>query len=133
MIKVIRSPETSQDKEYQPPLTVGWGIDKSTVPGVKKTMARSIVPPGARNQRHFHVWTDALWYILKGRLKIFFGPDPELKEAVVEAGDFVYIPHGEIHGFINLSKKETAELIAVYGEVGSKEEAQTVYIEKPWK
>jgi hypothetical protein len=33
---------------------------------------------------------------------------------------------------MNMSKKETAELIAVYGEVGSKEEAQTLYIEKPW-
>ena len=88
---------------------------------------------GARNQRHFHVWTDALWYILKGRLKSFFGPDPELKEAVVEAGDFAYIPVGEVHGFMNLSEKETAELIAVYGETGSKEEAQAGYIEKPWK
>lgn len=133
MIKVIRPPETKKDKRYQPPLTVGWGIDKKTVPGVKNTMAKSIVPPGGRNQRHFHISTDALWYILKGRLKIFYGPDHELKEAVIEAGDFVYIPHGEIHGLINLSNEETAELIAVYGGVGSKEEAQIVYIEKPWE
>ncbi len=133
MIRVIRPPETNQDKQYQPPLTVGWGIDQTTVPGVKNTMAKSIVPPGGRNQRHFHIWTDALWYILKGSLKIFFGPDHELKEAVVEAGDFVYIPHGEIHGFMNMSKTETAELIAVYGGVGKKEDAQTVYIEKPWE
>lgn len=133
MIRVIRAPEPKKDKKYQPPLTVGWGIDKKTVPGVKNTMAKSIVPPGGRNQRHFHIWTDALWYILKGRLKIFYGPDHELKEAVVEEGDFVYIPHGEIHGFLNLSNKETAELIAVYGGVGSKEEAQIVYIEKPWE
>ncbi len=132
MIKVIRSPEASQDREYQPPLTVGWAIDQTTVPGINKTMAKSIVPPGGRNQRHFHIGTDALWYILKGRLNIFFGPDPELKETIVEAGDFVYIPHGEIHGFMNLSAEEPAELIAVYGEAGSKEEARTVYLERPW-
>ena len=133
MIKVIRPPQTKKDKKYQPPLTVGWGIDENTVPGVRNTMAKSVVPPGGRNQRHFHVSTDALWYILKGRLRIFFGPDHELEETVAEAGDFVYIPHGEIHGFMNLSKKETAELIAVYGDVGSKEEAKPVYIEKPWE
>ena len=69
---------------------------------------------------------------LKGNLKIFFDPDHELKETVVKARDFVYIPHGEIHGFMNMSPKESAELIAVCGEVGSKEEAQTLYIEKPW-
>ncbi len=73
MIKVIRPPQAKKDKKYQPPLTVGWGIDRKTVPGVRNTMAKSIVPPGGRNQRHFHVATDALWYILKGRLKIFFG------------------------------------------------------------
>lgn len=133
MIKIVRPPQTNQDTQYQPPLSVGWGIDKTTVPNVRNTMAKSIVPPGGRNQRHYHVETDALWYILKGALKIYFGPDHAQQESVAEAGDFVYIPKGEIHGFMNLSTTDTAELIAVYGEVGWKEEAQTVYIEKPWE
>ena len=132
MVKVVRPPQVKGDVQYQPPLTVGWGIDKTVVPTVKNTMAKSIVPPGGRNQRHFHVWTDALWYILKGSLKIFYGPDHEAQEVVVEAGDFVYIPHGEIHGFMNMSETDAAELIAVYGEVGHKDDAQTTYIEKPW-
>ena len=131
MIKVIKPPQTKKDKKYQPPLTVGWGIDKNSAGG-EEYHGQEHRPREARNQRHFHIWTDALWYILKGSLKIFYGPDHELKETIVKAGDFVYIPHGEIHGFMNMSKKETAELIAVYGEVGSKEEAQTLYIEKPW-
>jgi uncharacterized RmlC-like cupin family protein len=46
---------------------------------------------------------------LKGSLKIFYGLDHELKEAILKAGDFGYIPRGEIHGFMNMSKKETAE------------------------
>jgi len=73
-----------------------------------------------------------LWFILKGSLKIFCGPDHDIKEVVVEQGDFVYIPHGEIHGFMNMSDSEAAELIAVYGEVGHRDEAHTTYIEKPW-
>jgi mannose-6-phosphate isomerase-like protein (cupin superfamily) len=132
MITVVRPPQVCRDVEYQPPLTVGWGIDKTIIPTVKNTMARSIVPPGGRNQRHFHVWTDALWFILKGSLTIFCGPDHDTKEVVVEAGDFVYIPHGEIHGFMNMSDSEAAELIAVYGEVGHREDAHTTYVEKPW-
>ena len=68
-------------------------------------MAKSIVLPGGRNQRHFHIQTDAPWYILKGKLKIFYGPDHELREAVVEAEDLVYIPHGEIHDFMNNVQK----------------------------
>ncbi len=132
MIKVVRPPDVNHDVVYQPPVAVGWGIDKAVAPGIRNTMARSVVPPAGRNQRHFHVRTDALWFILKGSLKIFAGPDHELQEIVVQAGDFVYIPHGEIHGFMNMSENEAAELIAVYGEVGHKDEAETTYIEKPW-
>jgi hypothetical protein len=34
---------------------------------------------------------------------------------------------------MNMSTADTAELIAIYGEVGWKEDAQRVYIEKPWE
>jgi hypothetical protein len=37
----------------------------------------------------------------------------------------------ERYVFLNLSKKETAELIAVYGDVGSKEEAKPLTLKNP--
>jgi len=40
-----------------------------------------------------------------------FGPDHEMEEYVGEAGDFFYYPRGVIHGLINLSETETAEIV----------------------
>ena len=61
--------------------------------------------------------------------KIFLGPDPELKEGIAETGDFIFVPKGVIHGFMNLSKTEPAEIVAAYGGVGHKKEAGTFYLE----
>jgi uncharacterized RmlC-like cupin family protein len=113
-------------------LRAAYGIDSSTVGNPKMTMQYSVVPPKARNQRHYHVTCDAGMYILKGRLRMFFGPDHAQQEAIAEPGDFVFIPQGEIHGLENLSDTEPAELIACYGGVGSKEEAQVIFMEPRW-
>ena len=132
--KVIRPKDVKVDLTYEPPLNVGLGIRSETVgTPIKMTMARVVIPPGGRNQRHYHVKTDAGMHILKGRLKMFLGPDHEMREVVAEAGDFLFVPRGEIHGLVNVSNTESAELVATYNSVGSLEEAQTVYMEPVWK
>jgi uncharacterized RmlC-like cupin family protein len=72
-------------------------------------------------------------YILKGRLKMFFGPDHEQEEVVVQAGDYAFVPQGVIHGLMNLSNTESAELVGCTGGAASWEEAETVFVEPPWK
>ena len=71
-------------------------------------------------------------YVLKGRLKMFAGPDHEMKEDIVEAGEFFFVPAGEIHGLMNMSETEAAEIVSAYGGAGSFQEAQTVFVEPPW-
>ena len=133
-VKVIRPKDVNIDLVYEPPLVIGKGLDSESVGmPIKMTMGHVIIPPGGRNQRHYHVRTDAGMHILKGRLKMFFGPDHEMEEVVVEAGDFIFTPRGEIHGLMNLSDTEEAELVSSYNSVGSKEEAETVFIEPVWK
>ena len=95
-------------------------------------MGYNMIPPGARNQRHYHVNTAAGQHVVKGRLRMFIGPDHDMKEIDVEEGDFVYVPRGEIHGLMNLSDTEPAELVATYCDVGSVEESGTIYVEPPW-
>src|SRR4030042_3746060 len=132
--RLIRPKDVKIDLESEPPLNVGLGIRSETVwTPIGMTMARVVIPPGARNQRHFHVKTDAGMHLLKGRLKMFFGPNHDMTEAVAEAGDFVFVPRGEIHGLMNLSNSESAEIVATYNSVGTLEEAQTVYLEPVWK
>ena len=132
MATVIKRKNLKADVVYQPPLNIGFGINSETVEGAAMTMGHTIIPPGGRNQRHYHVNTAAGMYIMKGKLRMFIGPDIDIKEVDVEPGDFVYAPRGEIHGLLNLSQTEPAELIFTYSSAPNKNEAGTVYMEKPW-
>jgi uncharacterized RmlC-like cupin family protein len=92
-------------------------------------MYRVIVPPSARNQRHYHINCDAGMHILKGRLRIFMEPDYEMEETIAEAGDFIFAPAGIIHGFMNLSDTEPVELVAAKNSVSEDVQEGTVFIE----
>ncbi len=128
---IIRSKDKYIDKVYEPPLRIGRGIWSESVETPGFTMSFVVIPPGAKNQRHYHIHCDAGMHILKGRLKVLLGPDYELKEGIAEEGDFVFIPKGTIHGLINLSDTEPAEMVSCYGGVGHKNEAGTVSVEPP--
>jgi quercetin dioxygenase-like cupin family protein len=133
-VKIIRSKDAEVNKTFEPPIRAGMGILSSTVgEPIKMTMGRAVLPPGGRNQRHYHSKTDAGMYVLKGRFKYFLGPDHEMEEVIAEEGDFVFVPQGEIHGFMNLSDTETAEVISTYDEVGTLEESGTIFVEPVWK
>lgn len=133
MATVVKRKDLKADLEYEPPLNIGFGLNTETCGDTVLTMGHTIIPPGGRNQRHYHKNTAAGMYIMKGRLRIFVGPDIDLQEVDVEPGDFVYAPRGEIHGLMNLSDTEPAELIFTYSDARNKKEAGTVYVEKPWK
>ena len=132
--RVIRSKNVEVNKKFEPPIIPERGILSTTVGyPIKMTMAHAIIPPGGRNQRHYHGKTDAGQYVLKGRLKMFLGPDGDMQEVIVEEGDFIFVPQGEIHGLMNLSQTEPAELIATYDQVGTLEESGTIFVEPVWK
>ena len=133
MATVVKKENLQADLEYEPPLNVGFGINTETVQDTVLTMGHTIIPPGGRNQRHYHRNTAAGMYIMKGKLRIFVGPDIDMKEVDVEVGDFVFAPRGEIHGLQNLSDTESAELIFTYANARNKQEAGTIYIEKAWQ
>lgn len=132
--KVIRAKNAEVDKKFEPPIVPEMGILSTTVGyPIKMTMGHAIIPPGGRNQRHYHGNTDAGQYVLKGRMKMFLGPDGDIQEVIVEQGDFLFVPKGEIHGLQNLSQTEPAELIATYDQVGTLAESGTVFVEPAWK
>lgn len=130
-VKIIDTETLEQDTKYEPPLSIGWGVDESI--GSKTiTSGRTIVPPGGRNQRHYHTNADVAMFIRKGKLRFYFGPDEDIKEYVIGENYFVFCPKGTIHGMENLSKTDTAEIIFTFGNCPSKKAAGTTYVEKPW-
>jgi quercetin dioxygenase-like cupin family protein len=55
------------------------------------------IPPGSGPPPHLHTTEDEAFYLLAGELQITAGPDT----FVARAGDFVFVPRGTLHGFIN--------------------------------
>src|SRR4030067_1832530 len=128
--KIINTEKINQDTQYEPPLIIAWGVDESTTGTQTITMGRTIIPPGGRNQRHYHANSDAAFFVRKGAIKVFIGE--EKKEYIVPENHFVFTPAGGIHGLLNLSNSDTAEVIFTYGNCPGKQAAGTVYMEDPW-
>ena len=129
--KVVRGEELEWEPSIEPPLQSKKGINVKTVENPRVQMHRVTVPPGARNQRHYHLQSDAGMFLLKGHLKIFFGPDHEMEETLAREGDFVFVPAGVIHGFMNASETEAAELVTTKNHV-SNVKGETIFMEPPW-
>ena len=117
-IVVKKKVSDSDDRRFHPEYSKEWyekyrdGIDKYSVPYTTLLSGHAYIPPGRkRSRRHYHVNFDAGIYVVKGRLREFFGPDNDQIVVDMEAGDFVFIPKGEIHGSMNLSDTESAEIV----------------------
>jgi len=132
MAMIIKGKSLGKIKDFEPPYSIGLGVHRGTVGDTPISVARAVIPPGGRNQRHYHINSTAAGYILKGRIRVFYGPDNDLKHVDGEEGDFFFFPRGEIHGQMNLSDTEPAELLACQS-VGSIEETGTVFVEDEWK
>jgi quercetin dioxygenase-like cupin family protein len=132
MARLIKQGVRDVDLNYEPPLVVGFGINDKTCDNPKLTMGHTIVPPAGRNQAHYHANAPAGLYLSKGQLRLFLGPDDDKQEMIMDEGDFLYLEPGEIHGLINLSDTEEAEIIFTYSGVASKDIAGTVFVEPRW-
>jgi mannose-6-phosphate isomerase-like protein (cupin superfamily) len=95
-VKIIDTEALDKDLEYEPPLIISWSVDQNTTGTKTITTGRTIVPPGGRNQRHYHTNCDAAFFVRKGTIKVFIGE--EKKEYIVPENRFVFSPAGGIHG-----------------------------------
>src|SRR5215210_8279719 len=75
--------------------------------------------PGARTRIHHHGECETSIFILAGQARYTWGPTG-LEEAMdAEAGDFVYIPAGEIHVEENASAAEPLVVVLTRNSPGS--------------
>lgn len=131
--KVIAAEDVALEKTYESPLTAKRGISSDTVEHPMMTITHYSLPPGARCRRKFHVNCDTGMHLLKGRIKMVFGPSHKMEEYIIEPGDFVFTPKGEIYGVSNCSDQEPAEWVTNKAIVGNVNDEGTVLVEPPWK
>ena len=67
--------------------------------------------PGAKTRIHHHGPCETSIYVLSGQARFTFGPTGLEEALIAEAGDFVFIPAGEIHVEENASA--TDDLVVI--------------------
>jgi quercetin dioxygenase-like cupin family protein len=65
-------------------------------------VGRTVLPPGARHERHLHPDADEFLVVLAGHGEIYTNTG----RAPSKAGDVIYTPRGNWHGFDNTSGEE---------------------------
>ena len=113
------------------------GIEESTVESIDPpfTMTHAVRPPSPsiRSRAHYHVDCARALYILKGHLKVYFGPEHDQQVFDVEPGDYIYTPKGAIHSAMNVNPNEPTEWVSVYVGVTRREDSGRVFVEPPNK
>jgi quercetin dioxygenase-like cupin family protein len=102
------------DLKYEPGFELHFGITDEFTDTKHGTLGRTLFPPKSQSRSHIHKNGDLHWYCISGKSIWLIGK--EKKEFVIEAGDFIYIPRGEIHSTIVPS--ETEPVVGVGGYFG---------------
>jgi len=115
------------------------GIEAGTIENIDPpfTMSHAFKPPGphtgVRGRAHYHMNCARALYVLRGHMRVFFGPEHHQQVFEVEPGDYIYCPRGEIHSELNLEPDEPIEWISLYVGVTSREASGRIWIDPPLK
>jgi quercetin dioxygenase-like cupin family protein len=85
---------------------------------------RTIFPPGAAHERHYHPNAEEVLYVIRGRGATGAGDD----EREINPGTAHYIPAGVTHWLRNTSDTEVLEIVGCYAPVASLKEAGYVFV-----
>jgi len=93
-------------------MRVQFLIDERTAGSEKLVVGRTVLPPGARHERHRHPNCNEFLIVMSGSGEIYTdaGTEPS------RAGDVVFTPAGHWHGFNNTSDED---VLLIWGWEGA--------------
>jgi quercetin dioxygenase-like cupin family protein len=95
-------------------MQVQFLIDERSAGSTRLVVGRTVLPPGARHERHRHPHVDEFFVVMNGRGEVY----TDEGEEPAEEGDVVFTPAGHWHGFNNTSDEDVL-LIWGWGGAGS--------------
>ena len=113
-----RSDESLQASDGWMDMDVKWLVTSSSVGAESCVFGITVFPPGARHDIHRHPNAEETEYIVAGSGVAAVGDDA----VRIEAGELVFVPRNEYHGFHNDSDVETV-MVWTYAPAASLEEA----------
>lgn len=93
-------------------MRVQFLIDQKSADSDKLVVGHTVLPPGARHEKHRHPNADEFLVVLQGKGYIYTDGDDEPSGA----GDVVFTPRGHWHGFNNTSRED---VVLVWGWSGA--------------
>lgn len=119
MARRITPAERSTGRGQHRAMERSIAISADTVGSRQLYSAVVVTAPGERTRVHHHGDCETSIYILSGRADYTFGPTGVEHAFSGEAGDFVYIPAGEIHVEANGSATEPLVVVITRNCPGS--------------
>jgi quercetin dioxygenase-like cupin family protein len=105
-------------------MDIRFMITTDNAPGTRVCWWRTVFPPGAAHERHFHPAADEVLFVLRGRGAA--GTDSDERE--IRPGEAQFIPAGATHWLRNLDTEAELEIVGCYSPAGSLEEAGYEYV-----
>jgi 2-keto-4-pentenoate hydratase/quercetin dioxygenase-like cupin family protein len=87
-------------------MQVQFLIDERNAGANNLVVGRTVLPPGARHERHLHPSCDEFLVVLSGHGEVYTNTGREPSRA----GDVIYTPRGNWHGFDNTSEEDVVLL-----------------------
>jgi quercetin dioxygenase-like cupin family protein len=93
--------------------TGGTGIDndENTVPSEHFTFSTMILPAGCEGPSHIHVDVEEVFFMLRGKVRLFMDRDGEHYETIIGERDLISVPPGIYRGLENIGQEEAAMVV----------------------
>ncbi len=88
--------------------TGGTGLtsDENTVPSEHFTFSTMVLPPGCEGPMHVHADVEEVFFMLRGKIRLFLEHDGETWETEINERDLVSVPPGIYRGLLNHGQEE---------------------------
>jgi quercetin dioxygenase-like cupin family protein len=93
-------------------MQVQFLIDSRAARSQELVVGRTVLPPGARHERHLHPNADEFLVVMSGAGEIYTNTG----RAPSRAGDVIFTPRGNWHGFDNTSDED---VLLIWGWSGA--------------
>jgi len=84
----------------------GLSSDENTVPSEHFTFSTMVLPPGSEGPMHVHVDVEEVFFMLRGKIRLFLEQDGESWETEIFERDLVSVPPGIYRGLLNHGQEE---------------------------
>lgn len=107
-VEIVRAGEAVQGAQR---LAYAPGVTATTTAAAGLCLTSAVLPVGARSACHLHRGIESAGFVVSGRLETWWGDALE-GHAVLEAGDFAYIPADLPHVVGNAGPEPAAMVVA---------------------